>query len=239
MIKTIFFDLDGTLLNMDLDLFIHLYISEIAKFLANKKIEHAEAISKAILNSSLKMVTNDGKVTNEELFWNEFEKATNIKRNNIEPIMVEFYEKYFIGVSPSISENINMVEAINILYKKGYKLYLTTNPLFPLVATLSRMSWANVDHNKFEYITCFTDCHYSKPNPLFFEEIITKFDINRDEVLVVGNDAKEDLCCKKVGLLNTYLITDNLLHPEGKEEAKYISSSKEFLEFVSNLPEIN
>ena len=101
------------------------------------------------------------------------------------------------------------------------------------------MSWANVDHNKFEYITCFTDCHYSKPNPLFFEEIITKFDINRDEVLVVGNDAIEDLCCKKVGLLNTYLITDNLLHPEEKEEAKYISSSKEFLEFVSNLPEIN
>ena len=72
-----------------------------------------------------------------------------------------------------------------------------------------------------------------------FEEIITKFDINRDEVLVVGNDAIEDLCCKKVGLLNTYLITDNLLHPEEKEEAKYISSSKEFLEFVSNLPEIN
>ncbi|MGM9857798.1 MAG: HAD family hydrolase [Bacilli bacterium] len=239
MIKKIFFDLDGTLLNMNLDLFIKLYISGIAKFLANKKVDNAEQISMAILNSSLKMVENDGTRTNEELFWDVFEKSTGIKKDNIEPIMVEFYEKYFIEVSPSISENSNMVKAINTLYKKGYKLYLTTNPLFPLVATLARMSWANVDSNKFEFITCFTDCHYSKPNPLFFEEIVKRFNINKDEVLVVGNDAKEDLCCKKVELLNTYLITDNLLHAEEKEEAKYLSSSKEFLEFVLKLPDIN
>ena len=71
MKKVILFDLDGTLLPMDQEVFTKAYFSRLAKFLMpfgydpKKVVEDVWAGTKA-------MVTNDGSKTNEEVFWDVF-----------------------------------------------------------------------------------------------------------------------------------------------------------------------
>ena len=58
----------------------------------------------------------------------------------------------------------------------------------------------------FNYITAYENSSFSKPNPKYFEEILNKFDLNADEVILFGNNTLEDAyCASKVGI-KTYLI---------------------------------
>ena len=43
-----------------------------------------------------------------------------------------------------------------------------------------------------DYITSYKTCSYSKPNPKFYEEILTKNGLSADEVLYFGNSEKDD-----------------------------------------------
>ena len=73
--KTVLFDLDGTLLPMDQDEFIKAYFGGLATKLVpfgyepNKLIQGIWAGTKA-------MVTNDGAMTNEARFWQTFARYT-------------------------------------------------------------------------------------------------------------------------------------------------------------------
>ena len=63
-VKAIFFDLDGTLLPMDQELFVKTYL----KYLAVKMAPHgyeSEKFMKAMWNGVGAMIKNDGSVTNE------------------------------------------------------------------------------------------------------------------------------------------------------------------------------
>ena len=70
-IKAVLFDLDGTLLPMDQDVFVKAYFSGIAAKLAPFGYE-PKALIDAIWAGTVKMIKNDGRITNEEAFWNCF-----------------------------------------------------------------------------------------------------------------------------------------------------------------------
>ena len=64
MIKTILFDLDGTLLPMDQELFIQDYFRRIASFVAPHGLEPKKFVQ-SIWQGTASMIQNDGKQTNE------------------------------------------------------------------------------------------------------------------------------------------------------------------------------
>ena len=70
-IKAVFFDLDGTLLPMDLDEFIKAYFGGLAAKLAPYGYEPKKLVD-TILKGTYKMVKNDGSKTNEQVFWDHF-----------------------------------------------------------------------------------------------------------------------------------------------------------------------
>ena len=45
----------------------------------------------------------------------------------------------------------NLSRTIQELKEKGYNIILATNPIFPKVATLNRIKWANLNPNDFIY----------------------------------------------------------------------------------------
>ena len=67
----ILFDLDGTLLPMDQDLFVKTYFKRLAAKLAPYGYEPAQLID-AIWTGTAAMVRNNGRQTNENAFWNTF-----------------------------------------------------------------------------------------------------------------------------------------------------------------------
>ena len=120
------------------------------------------------------------------------------------------------------------------LKSKGYRLIVATNPLFPEIATMSRIQWSGLDSHLFDEITTYEDYHYAKPNIKYYQEILEKFNIDPKDCLMVGNDAQEDLVVRELGI-PTYLITDHLIdRSNGNYQSDYQGTMEEFLSFINN-----
>ncbi|MFX0012613.1 MAG: HAD family hydrolase, partial [Candidatus Hermodarchaeota archaeon] len=92
-LKAVLFDLDGTLLDVDLDKFIPGYLNLIANSLAH--LIPPKKVIRALLNVSEIINSNDGKITNEEAFVNSFFPLEGYGREDLKPIFDKFYENVF------------------------------------------------------------------------------------------------------------------------------------------------
>ena len=70
-IKVVLFDLDGTLLPMDQEVFVKGYFMGIGAKLAPFGYE-PKALIDAIWAGTIEMIKNDGRRTNEKAFWDYF-----------------------------------------------------------------------------------------------------------------------------------------------------------------------
>lgn len=232
-ITTILFDLDGTLLPMDQDLFVKAYF----KGLASKLAPHGydpQALIDSIWKGTAAMVRNDGSHTNEEAFWNYFASVFGEASRNDEPKFHEFYETDFQNVQKVCGCVPEAREVIDLAKSLGYRTVLATNPIFPAIATESRMRWAGLDTTDFEYYTTYENSTCCKPNPAYYTEILNKLNLRPEECVMVGNDAIEDTAALKAGIANVFLLTDCLLNKDGRDISIYPSGGfaelKQFLQ---------
>ena len=89
-LKAVLFDLDGTLLPMDQNVFTKGYF----KLLAKKLFPHGyepDALVKAIWHGTAAMVQNNGSCTNEEAFWKDFANIYGAKALTNRPLFDDFY----------------------------------------------------------------------------------------------------------------------------------------------------
>lgn len=232
--NTILFDLDGTLLPLDMALFEKIYFEELTKSFSD--ILTPEEVAKNIWGSTKAMVVNLEHKTNEDVFMNDFGKRVNYDLLKIKQRFDDFYDTTFFRVKEAVKDVQSIKESVKILKEKGYKIVIATNPLFPIKAIHHRVRWAGFDPEEFSYISSFEKNHYCKPQLKYYEEILNDISKNPEECLMVGNDVQEDLVSKQLGM-KTYLITDNLLHrTEDEIVSDYIGEYKDFYEFVKTLP---
>lgn len=210
MITTVLFDLDGTLLPMDQDVFVKNYLSKLAVKMAPFGYE-AELLFHAVWKGVDAMVRNDGKLLNEEVFWNEFVKIYGEEALKDKPVFEEFYRNEFQTVAADCGYTPKAKELIEKLKENGYRLVLATNPLFPAVATESRIRWAGLSPQDFEYYTTYENASYCKPNPLYYAEILEHIGVPAEECIMVGNDVDEDMVAKELGM-QVFLLTDCLIN---------------------------
>ncbi len=234
--NTILFDLDGTLLPMDVEEFTKKYFGLIMQTM-NENNRDGKMILDAILKGTMAMVRNDGSHTNEEVFWETFVEATQIPQDEIEPEFYDFYENVFDKINSGIQSQ-NMIKAAKLLKEKGYRLYLTTNPLFPRVATLKRVRWAGLDPDDFEWITTYENSSFSKPSVNYYQEVIQGQHLDVNQCMMVGNDVKEDGVIETLGI-PLYLVEDYMLNHDNLEiKCRWKGSSQDFLSFAEGLPEV-
>ncbi|MBQ5749335.1 MAG: HAD family hydrolase, partial [Oscillospiraceae bacterium] len=90
MRKAILFDLDGTLLPMDLDIFIKEYFSLLAQTAAPHGYKPDDLIG-AVWAGTKAMLNNDGGASNEVRFWDAFAGILGEQVRQLEPLFAEFY----------------------------------------------------------------------------------------------------------------------------------------------------
>lgn len=219
MIKAILFDLDGTLLPMDQEVFVKDYMGRIAAFLAPHGYE-PQLLIKALWAGTAAMVKNDGKAKNEDVFWQVFNSIIGKDAGQDMPLFNEFYDAPFQQSKDSCGLNPAAAEAIGEIKRKGLRLVLATNPLFPAIATYSRIRWAGLNREDFELITTYENSHFCKPNPDYYREILEKIGLDGPDCLMVGNDVGEDMVAKTLGM-KTFLLTDCLINKTGEDIDRY------------------
>ena len=226
-IKTIMFDLDGTLLPMDQEIFVKEYMTALAAKMSQCGFE-PQKFMQAMFKCVMAMVKNDGKKTNEQVFWDNFVGIYGDKVSESSDIITDFYKTEFQQLKNSCGFNPKAKEIIEFCKDKGLKIVLATNPLFPSIATESRMTWAGVDKSDFEYYTVYENSSYCKPNPAYYTEIMTKLDLKPCECAMVGNDVTEDMVAAELGI-NVFLLTDNIINRNNKDISVYPHGSFEQL----------
>lgn len=213
--STVLFDLDGTLLPMDLEEFTNTYFALIGKRGEALGYDPKELVN-AVWQGTKAMMKNDGSMTNHDRFWQMFSHQLGEKALALEPCFDEFYENEFHKAKAVTRENPLAKRAVEALRQKGITLVLATNPLFPLTGIASRLSWLGLKKEDFSYITTYEASSYCKPDPRYFEEILKAVKKQPEECLMIGNDAEEDLAAQKAGI-EVYLVTDCLINSREKD----------------------
>ena len=219
MIKTVLFDMDGTLLPMDAEKFVKLYFKSLAARIAPLGYEPNKLID-GVWKSTGAMIVNDGKVTNDTAFWKTFAGIFGDRVYNDIPKFDEYYRTDFVAAKAACGYNSKAGELVRLLKQRGIRLVLATNPLFPLVAQEARISWTGIDSSDFDYITHYENSRFCKPNLKYYEEIVTKLGLNPAECLMVGNDVNEDMIAEQLGM-KVFLLTDCLLNPSNLDISVY------------------
>lgn len=234
MIKVVLFDLDGTLLPMDQEKFIEAYFGGLVKKLMPFGYEPKQLING--IGAGIKaMVTNDGSVTNEEVFWKSFSAIVGERVKEDEEIFLDFYQNEFQEVKHSCGYEEASRKVLDALKEKGVRIVLATNPLFPSIATESRIRWAGLFPEDFELYTTYENSSFCKPNPKYYEEILKKIGVSAEECVMVGNDVTEDMVAQTLGM-QVFLLTDCLINKEDKDISKYPNGGFDALmEFLADI----
>ena len=210
--KTALFDLDGTLLPMELEKFQKLYFGTLAEKMTAYGFD-PKALVTNIWKSTKKMMVNDGKATNCDVFWKDFANTYGDEVIKLIPVFDSFYSNEFIAAKEGTSYTPYAAECVKGYLNKGYKVVLATNPLFPLAGTKMRCEWAGLDPAWFELITTYENSRFAKPNLNYYRDILQDVDADPSECIMIGNDIREDMCAAELGM-ETILITDCLLGDE-------------------------
>ena len=218
MIKTILFDLDGTLLPMNNDEFTKHYFKLLCAELAPKGYDPQTLID-AIWTGTAAMVRNDNQKTNEEAFWECFVRCLGSKSADDREAFETFYRTTFNKAKEVCGIDEDAISLVKKLKANGTRIVLATNPIFPETATLNRIRWAGFEPEDFELYTTYENIGYCKPNPAYFKEVADRIGVDPSECLMVGNDAEEDLASTMIGM-KFFLITDNLINKKNTDISK-------------------
>lgn len=235
--KTILFDLDGTLLPMDQEVFTRAYLQELGHKGTSLGYGEQELI-RAVLGGLEIMMKNDGEKTNEERFWTFFLATFGGDVDKHSQEFDKFYQNEFSRVAKAVQPTPLAKQAITILKQKGYELVLATNPVFPRAATRERMRWAGLEVNDFALITTYENSRFTKPSLKYYQEILTTIGARAEDCLMIGNDVLEDLVVAELGM-EVFLVTDDLINTEDLDYSQIPQGNRhEMLDFLQSLPTV-
>ena len=210
MLKAVFFDLDGTLLPFNEDEFLKSYFKLISGKMINYGFE-PKALIDNIWNGTKLMYKNDGTKTNEEVFWdylaNVYGKEVLDKKSEFD----KFYTNEFKQLKSCCGDNNSAKEIVDYVNENKLLCVLSTNPIFPKVGTLTRMSFVGLREQDFEFVTAYENYNFSKPNPMYFKGLLEKFNLKPEEVILFGNNELEDAWCANQVGIKTYLVGDFII----------------------------
>lgn len=234
--RAIFFDLDGTLLPMEIEEFLGSYFKAIARFVAEQGLD-AQAFSAGLKAGIGAMAAHDDGRTNAEAYWEAFFPHVEGGEEAWLPLLNEFYEHDFGAIGEGVQANPACARAITALAAKGYPLVLATMPMFPCRAVEWRLAWAGVDPAHFTRLTSFENSTSVKPKPAYYAENVAACGLAGADVLMVGNNTVEDLAACSLGA-DAFLITDHLLDPTEDFDLGSVKhgSMEEFATWAEALP---
>lgn len=218
-IKAVLFDLDGTLVPMDQDVFVGDYFKRISTLLSAHGYDPKQLVD-TIWKGTYAMIKNNSEMSNEEVFWDYAVSVYGDKILSDKPFFDQFYEQDFDNVKLVCGYNPKAKETVYKLKKMGYKVALATNPIFPERATRWRIAWAGLEPNDFEFYTTYENINCCKPNPKYYLEVAKRIGAAPNECLMVGNDVGDDMVAQDIGM-KVFLLTDCLINSNNEDISCY------------------
>jgi FMN phosphatase YigB (HAD superfamily) len=208
-IEAILFDLDGTLLEIEMQKYIPAYAGYLAASLQSE-VEPGKTINGIFSAINALINRPSGHVTNESYFFQHIADQLNLDINLIRSSFINRFSQDLTFLDPLMQPMPLTRELICQCTIRDITIVIATNPVFPRVVIESRLARAGLTDVGFNLVTSYENCCCCKPNPDYFSSILTLLDLPASACLMVGNDSGHDLAARKVGiptfLIDTWLI---------------------------------
>ena len=212
MIRAVLFDLDDTLLRLNLTAFLARYVAGATTLLAQAARMSAPSVGSAYVRGFLAIDAQDrtDSLTNEQLFNQVFLARTGIPLDD--PVIHDLVDYYESAIVPGYSGGVVAArpvegarEAVEKVHDLGLICALATNPTFSLACDRARMGWAGVSEDDFALVSTFSNSTRSKPSAQYYQEFANALGVRLEECLMVGNDATRDFARPECGLRTAYV----------------------------------
>lgn len=235
-LKAVLFDLDGTLLPLKQDEFLHAYFTRLTAYMAQQGFE-PKKLYETVYAGCVDMLKNGGAKTNEQVFWDRMCAVYGEIVLNTKAVFNNFYKTDFISLKEFSSLNPKAKELITFLKSTGIRTILATNPVFPAIATHARIGWAGLKKTDFEIITAYENSRFCKPSTEYYTDILGQASLDPEECLMVGNDVDDDMPAESTGM-KVFLLTDCLLNRKQKDISIYEKGNfLDLTEYIKKLVE--
>jgi FMN phosphatase YigB (HAD superfamily) len=208
-VEAVLFDLDGTLLQVEMGEFIPAYIGGLAAHCAD--LAEPGAFGRAVRGAISALIANDdGSRSNEALFQAALERHLGITPVLFAERLARFCADGLADLAPLIRP---LPLARNILTRcreRGLAVVVATNPVFPRPVIEARLAWGGLAGFPFRHITTCENSRFCKPNPRYFTDLLESLRLAPHQALMVGNDTEHDLAARPAGiptfLVDTWLV---------------------------------
>ena len=204
-VEAVFFDLDGTLVDVDMHLFVPVYLNRLTEQM--KELAEPARATKALHRAVAAMFANrDADKTLETVLFEVLDDELAMTPVQYRECLEEFLRNDLEGLRPLVVGHSLSGRLIDAVRARGWQVILATNPIFPRDVVDARISWGGLDGDKFSHVTTYETAHFCKPNPDFFQENLNLLQLEAERCLMVGNDTLHDLSASLVGM-QTCLLT--------------------------------
>jgi FMN phosphatase YigB (HAD superfamily) len=236
--KCFLFDMDGTVVNSNINAFLENYVKELFEIYKSTKpneVKNFDEFKNAFEKSWFETKIKDEKDFNNEYFCKVLASELKADVTSVNQIFLLWNNDYSKKFGCYGFAMPYMEKAVKFLKEKGVKIGLATNPYFSREMINNRLSWGHLSISDFDFVSSWDIVHYAKPNLKFYDECCSLIGEEKENILFVGNDTVQDASCEKTGI-DCFLIKDFLSERNGiKASSKFVGSSKEFFEFLQEM----
>ncbi|MFA5844733.1 MAG: HAD family hydrolase [Coriobacteriia bacterium] len=229
MMRAILFDLDGTLLDLDLDGFLARYFTALrgSAAMVPGLGDGADAIA-AISRSTQAMFADHPGLTNREVFFSDFLLRTGVDLGVHWGVFEDFYRETFPGLRGDAGPAPGARRVVETALGLGLRVAVATNPIFPRIAVEHRLAWAGLADLPFDAITTYEVMRACKPRPEYFLQTASMLGTSPEECLMVGDDASLDLPASATGM-STWYVGGDLVEADMHGDLDGLSDALPFL----------
>ncbi len=234
---TLLIDLDDTLITNPQESFMPAYL----KLLSARLSKHTppQKMVPQLLNATDQMLLKDlPSKTLEEVFDENFYPHLGIEKKNVSAEIEAFYEQDFNSLKHSAALRPDASEMVSYASSREHTLVVATNPLFPMNAMRTRLSWGGYEQpeNPFRYVTSYEYMHFAKPNLAYYAEILGVLGWPCQPVGMIGNSLRDDILpVASLGFPAYWLDGQTSQVPDDVQHRVTVGSFKDILPWIDSL----
>lgn len=210
--RAILFDLDGTLLDIDLGPFLRRYFESLGA-VVQRHFPDGD-VMRAVLDSTEAMQRPHAGRTNREVFYADFLARTGVDLHASWDVFEAFYRDRFPALCGGSRPGKGARRAVETALELGLDVVVATQPIFPRIAIEHRLAWAGLDDLGLERLTTYEIMHACKPLPDYFREAAAMAGHAPSQCLMVGDDRTLDMPAADVGMRTFYVGPDSGTHAD-------------------------
>lgn len=207
----ILFDLDGTLLEIDIEAFMARYMSALSAYC--ESLYPGLPVMEAVMAGTRSMMSEHPGRTNQQAFHEVFRSMTGIDLEEQWRVFERFYDEHFPLLRGEARPREGGLAALDAAAERGLAIAVATNPLFPEVAIRTRMEWAGLDGRKIDLVTTYEESLACKPSAAYYLQVAQALGVHPTDCLMVGDDDELDIRgAASVGMRTFYVGRPGVAH---------------------------